>query len=214
MENIAALLKTVAHLRSPQGCPWDREQTHESLQRCLIEESAEVLQAIDHRDDQWLCEELGDLLLQVVLHSQIASERGAFDFDKVVKNLKDKLVRRHPHVFSESPVDSAADAHARWNAIKAEEKKAKGIDPEAEAVPLPPALPALTYAAAVCRRLKKDPETWLELSATIKENKDFFELMDTKEDITMILFLASVHAMQQGWDLESQLRSFMGELID
>lgn len=126
---IIHLLKTVEHLHGPDGCPWDKEQTHESLRRCLKEESQEVLEAIDNNDDANLCEELGDLLLQVLMHSQIAKKRGAFDFAAVAKGLDEKLIRRHPHVFGGEKALTGDEALARWNAIKAEEKKAKMIKP-------------------------------------------------------------------------------------
>ena len=93
------LLEIVEVLRSPDGCSWDREQTHESLKKCFMDETEEVMQAIDHKDDENLCEELGDVLLQVLLNAEIAKERGAFDFQDVVQGLSEKLIRRHPHVF-------------------------------------------------------------------------------------------------------------------
>jgi len=101
------LLEIVQTLRGVNGCPWDREQTHESLKTCLIEECYEVIEAIDNRDDENLCEELGDVLLQVVMHSQIASEGERFGMDEVIDGISRKLVRRHPHVFGEK---KAADA--------------------------------------------------------------------------------------------------------
>ncbi len=118
------LEKIVRILRSPQGCAWDREQTHESLKKCLTEESGEVIQAIDNKDDVNLCEELGDLLLQVLLHSEIARERGAFSFGDVVQGLSDKLIRRHPHVFGDvKQPDNPEEALALWKEIKRMEKE-------------------------------------------------------------------------------------------
>src|ERR1700677_5223682 len=101
---IGDLLKVMAKLRSPNGCPWDREQTHLSLRRHAIEEVYELIDAIETRDDHEMAEELGDLLLQVVFHAQMAKERGAFDFEKVCRVLTEKLIRRHPHVFGMTKV--------------------------------------------------------------------------------------------------------------
>ena len=121
-EPVARLREIVARLRGPGGCPWDHEQTHASLRTALVEETYEVLAAIEANDDPNLREELGDLLLHVVMHSQIASERGTFDFDAVAAEIGDKMIRRHPHVFG---ADRASDSHAvlrRWDEIKRAEK--------------------------------------------------------------------------------------------
>jgi len=120
------LLEIVSILRCPQGCPWDREQTHETLKKCLTDETEEVLQAIDKKDDKNLCEELGDVLLQVLMNSEIAKERGAFDFSDVVQTLSDKMIRRHPHVFGdiETP-ENGEDALKLWKEVKQKEKANK-----------------------------------------------------------------------------------------
>lgn len=118
-------LDIIAKLRAPGGCPWDMEQTHESLKKCLIEESGEVIEAIDNKDDENLCEELGDLLLQVVMHAQIAAEEGRFTMDDVVQGVSEKMVRRHPHVFGDAKVTSVEEGLDLWNAIKQQEKNHK-----------------------------------------------------------------------------------------
>ena len=118
-------LDIIAQLRAPGGCPWDQKQTHESLKGCLLEESQEVLDAIDNKDDDNLCEELGDVLLQVVMHAQIAAEEGRFTMDDVVQGVSEKMVRRHPHVFGGIKVDSVEEGLDLWNAIKAQEKAQK-----------------------------------------------------------------------------------------
>lgn len=124
--DIEELREIIKILRSPDGCPWDKSQTNESMKPCLTNESQEVLDAIDAKDDDNLCEELGDVLLQILLHSEIASERGAFSFDDVIQVLADKMIRRHPYVFSDETVpESQEERHARWQAIKAEEKRKK-----------------------------------------------------------------------------------------
>ena len=118
-------LEIIAKLRAPDGCPWDQKQTHESLKECLLEESQEVLDAIDSKDDENLCEELGDVLLQVVMHAQIAAEENRFTMEDVVQCVAEKMVRRHPHVFGDIKVDSVEEGLDLWNAIKAQENASK-----------------------------------------------------------------------------------------
>ena len=117
------LLEIVADLRGPEGCEWDKAQTHETMKKCLVDESEEVLQAIDKQDDENLCEELGDVLLQVLMNAQIASERGAFSIQDVIQGIADKLIRRHPHVFGdvEKPTNPE-DALALWKQVKQQER--------------------------------------------------------------------------------------------
>lgn len=124
--DINELLEIIEVLRSENGCEWDRAQTHESLKKCLIDESQEVLSAIDNKDDENLCEELGDLLLQVLMNTEIAKERGAFDFSKVVQGLSDKLIRRHPHVFGDEVRPSTPEESLKlWRKVKQKEKETK-----------------------------------------------------------------------------------------
>ncbi len=119
------LVDIIAELRSDHGCPWDREQTYESLKKCLADETQEVYDAVDNHDMENLCEELGDVLLQVMLNSQIAKEEGAFTIDDVISGLCKKLIRRHPHVFGDAKVSSTEEGLALWNAIKEQEKAEK-----------------------------------------------------------------------------------------
>ncbi len=119
------LIDIIAELRSDHGCPWDREQTYESLKKCLADETQEVYDAVDNHDMENLCEELGDVLLQVMLNSQIAKEEGAFTIDDVISGLCKKLIRRHPHVFGDAKVSSTEEGLALWNAIKEQEKAEK-----------------------------------------------------------------------------------------
>jgi len=142
------LKEIVAILRSPEGCPWDREQTHQSIRKNLIEEAYEVLETIDDDDPDAMCEELGDLLLQIMLHSQMAAEDGYFSVEDVVAALNSKLIRRHPHVFGEMAAEDAEEALANWDEIKRQEKAAKGVDVEAQSklAGIPRELPALMYA--------------------------------------------------------------------
>ena len=121
-KNLEELIAVIAKLRSPEGCPWDREQTHASLRPNMIEEAYEAVDAIDDNDMKHLREELGDVLLQVLLHSQIASESGEFTIEDVAKELKDKLIHRHPHVFGDAQIDSPDGVVDAWEKLKAEEK--------------------------------------------------------------------------------------------
>ena len=144
----ARLHEIVGILRSPEGCPWDREQTHESIRKNLIEETYEVLETIDEDDPEHMQEELGDLLLQIMLHSQMEEELGTFTVYDVIQALNDKLIFRHPHVFGESSAKDAESALQNWEQMKAEEKRRKGLSPEkASALDgIPRDLPALMKA--------------------------------------------------------------------
>ena len=139
------LCEIVAKLRAPGGCPWDREQTHESLLPALIEEAYEMAEAARAKDDAHFREELGDLLLLIVMHAEIARESGRFDIDEIVRELSDKLVRRHPHVFGTSDARDAGAVLKQWEAIKREEKKGDSH----YLASLPKALPALMRAQKV-----------------------------------------------------------------
>src|SRR5207245_9512622 len=123
------LVAVQARLRAPDGCPWDREQTHESLRTYLIEEAYEVLEALESRNDAKFAEEMGDLLLQIVFHSQMAQERGGFTISDVIREIHDKMIRRHPHVFGETRAKDAADVLRNWEQIKAEERRSKAKNP-------------------------------------------------------------------------------------
>ena len=121
-KNLEELISVIAKLRAPDGCPWDRAQTHSTLRPNMIEEAYEAVDAIDDNDMAHLRDELGDVLLQVLLHSQIASENGDFNIEDVAKELKDKLIHRHPHVFGDAKIDTADDVKEAWDKLKEEEK--------------------------------------------------------------------------------------------
>ncbi len=123
MNYLEELVNTVKILRSPNGCPWDREQTHQSIRRNMLEEAYEAVEAIDENDVEHLKEELGDVLLQVLLHSQIAADNNEFNIQDVAKILNDKLIHRHPHVFSDQKVNNSDDVIVNWEKLKKEEKK-------------------------------------------------------------------------------------------
>lgn len=150
------LLRIIAHLRSPQGCPWDREQTHASLKGNMVEECYEALEAIDSGQPAKLCEELGDVLLQIVLHAQIAAEAGEFQMSDVVAGITAKLVRRHPHVFGQTHVDSAQEVSLRWEQLKARERSGRSSTLDG----LPRNMPALSYSEAMQRRAARMGFDW------------------------------------------------------
>jgi tetrapyrrole methylase family protein/MazG family protein len=154
-----AFQNTIAHLRSPEGCPWDQEQTHASLRTHLLEECYEVLHAIDNGNMEALMEELGDLTLQIVLQAQIATESNDFRMDEVLANINDKLIRRHPHVFGELELDGVDQVLHNWESLKASEREVGGVDEGAlEGVPL--GLPALSQANEIQDRAARVGFDW------------------------------------------------------
>ncbi|MEK7868762.1 MAG: nucleoside triphosphate pyrophosphohydrolase, partial [Nitrospirota bacterium] len=157
-ERFSKLIDLMATLRAPNGCPWDRKQTHESLKPYLLEEAYEVLETIDHRDNAKLKEELGDVLLQVIFHSQIASESGTFTIDEVVDHLAAKLVRRHPHVFGDQDAATkpanGEQVLSQWEEIKRAERQAAG-GAQSALDGVPKALPALLRAYQVQARASR-----------------------------------------------------------
>jgi len=154
MHAMEELKATIARLRAPDGCPWDQEQTHASLVRCLIDEVSELIDTIDRGDLPHMREELGDVLIQIVFHAQLATEAGAFTLEDVARDVNEKLVRRHPHVFGAGKLDTAEQVLVQWEQIKAGEKKhgpaAGGVFKE-----LPARLPALMFAEAVWKQIEK-----------------------------------------------------------
>ena len=151
-----AAQEVIAHLRAPEGCPWDREQTHESLRRFLIEEAWEVLEAIEEGDAAALAEELGDLLLQIVLHAQIATEEGRFRMGDVLQRIIRKMIHRHPHVWGDTDVQGDPEAVLRnWEELKRAEKAAIGKEEEFLLDGLPRGMPALLEALRIQERAAK-----------------------------------------------------------
>jgi len=180
----AALSRLVTRLRAPGGCPWDREQTRASLRPFVIEEAYEVADAIDRDDPDDLCEELGDLLLQVLLHAQIANEEGLFTLGQVLDGLAAKLVRRHPHVFGNVTADDAQTVLANWQAIKAGEKQVKAISEQLSASNasaldgVPRSLPGLTLADAIQKKAAKVGFDWPDVRGVVaKVHEEVEELM-------------------------------------
>ncbi len=173
-------VETIARLRAPDGCPWDREQTHSSLARYLIEESYEVLEAIHGEDRKKLCEELGDLLLQIVLNAQVAKDEGTFDIEDVARSINEKMIARHPHVFTDAKLESSGEVKAQWEEIKDAERKNKNPDQDQSAMDgITKALPALMQALKVSEKAVSqgfDWETeggvWSQLESEILELKE------------------------------------------
>lgn len=184
LNEISSLLQIVADLRGPNGCPWDKEQTHLTLAKYAIEETFEMVEAIEGQSDLELCEELGDVLFQVVLHSQLANERKAFAFQDVVQSISEKIVRRHPHVFAEIDPGSTADVIRRWDEIKAEEKKLKALRSAAkkpnpntasalgfEPLETPKGLPALQTADKIGEKTERLDFDWSHAKDVIRHLK-------------------------------------------
>jgi len=170
----------MAKLRSPKGCPWDREQDHMTLRRHAIEEVYELMDAIEAGDDHEMAEELGDLLLQVVFHCQMAKERGAFNFEKVAQLIADKLIRRHPHVFGTTKVKDIDEVWANWEKIKQAEKHGTKHQRDSALDGIPKHLPALLRAEKLVKKARKaklltPPKSKVRLSKAVLA-KRLFEL--------------------------------------
>lgn len=155
---IEDLLEIMRILRSPEGCPWDREQDHASIKKSLIEETYEVIEAINKQDDHLLCEELGDVLLQVVFHAEMADERKAFDFSDVTDGICKKLIERHPHVFGDIKVDNSAEVLVNWEQIKSKSKNRKTQTDKMLSVPRE--LPALMRSTKLQEKAAKVGFDW------------------------------------------------------
>lgn len=160
------LVQVMARLRAEDGCPWDREQTHHTLRSYLLEESCEAIEAIEAGDDEELCQELGDVLLQIVFHAQIAREDGRFTADDVCRAIVDKLIRRHPHVFGDVEVDDADHVKQNWDRIKRDEK-GEAQTPRSAVDGVPRHLPALLRAQRIQERASQKGFDWDELSGPL-----------------------------------------------
>lgn len=204
MTAIDELRLTMARLRAPDGCPWDREQTHQTLTRCLIDECSELLDTIDRNDLPHMREELGDVLIQVVFHAQLAAERGDFDFDDVAREINAKLIRRHPHVFGDSRADDSAQVIEVWEKVKAQEKAAAGKAESTLFKALPPRLPALLYAEAVWKQIQKQalPVTGVVDSAQVESLGSRLD----ERTLGQMLFELAAAARARGLDPEGALR--------
>ncbi|WP_031548941.1 nucleoside triphosphate pyrophosphohydrolase [Parvularcula oceani] len=215
--SIDALRELMRKLRDPQGgCPWDVEQTSASIARYAIEEAYEVVDAIENGSDADLRDELGDLLLQVVFHSQMADERGAFSFEDVTESVVTKMVRRHPHVFGDAEERSAEGQTRAWEEIKAEERAEKGEDDSALSG-LPVGLPALTRAEKLGKRAAKTGFDWPDAQGVIAKIREELEEVEealsgrdekaVREELGDLLFSVANLTRTLGVDGESALRA-------
>lgn len=221
-EEMQSLVETIWRLRQPDGCPWDRKQTHESIGKNMIEEAYEALDCIEAGDEAHLREELGDVLMQVVLHAQIAADAGAFTMADVARDINDKLIRRHPHVFGECSADSADEVLAIWDSVKLAEKGAKDAD-AAEAGErlegllegVPRSLPALMEAQKVSRKAASagfEWETVADVWDKVAEERAEFEAeapgtAERELEFGDLLFALVNVARKEGIDAESALRA-------
>jgi uncharacterized protein YabN with tetrapyrrole methylase and pyrophosphatase domain len=190
------LLKVMAKLRSPQGCPWDREQDHKTLRFHAVEEVYELMDAIEAEDDHEMLEELGDLFLQVVFHCQLANERGAFNFEQVARNITEKLIRRHPHVFGNAKAKTVDAVWAQWEQIKKAEKQGTRHHRPSALDGIPRHLPALLRAEKLVRKARK-AKLLPKSSASEK----------SKSALARRLFALAEQAQSRGWSAEELLRA-------
>src|SRR5881296_353461 len=200
---IEQVLKVMARLRAPQGgCPWDLEQDHVTLRYHAVEEVYELMDAIEAGDDHEMIEELGDLLLQIVFHCQLAKERGAFDFDHVARHITDKLVRRHPHVFGETKVKNVDEVWANWEKIKHAEKHGTRHARPSALDGIPNHLPSLLRVEKLVKKARKAK---LLNGLTAPGNVSSKKLLADK------LFDLAAYAQSKGWSAEELLRAEAGK---
>lgn len=197
MPSIDELLAVMARLRSPTGCPWDLEQDHRSLRYHAVEEVYELMDAIEAGDDSEMAEELGDLLLQVVFHCQLAKERGAFDFERVARQITEKLIRRHPHVFGTVKVKNVDEVWANWEKIKKDEKQGARQARHSALDGIPKHLPALMRAEKLVKKARK---------ANLLDHGRKRKSPD-KREIARQLFDLARQAQERGWSAEELLRA-------
>lgn len=202
------LVRVMARLRAADGCPWDREQTHASLAPHLLEETHVVLDAIDADDRERLREELGDILLQVAFHSQLAADDRAWDIDDVAQGIVEKLIRRHPHVFGDVQVEGADEVLVNWERIKAEEKGERPLEDD-----IPPTLPALARASKVQRRAAGWGFEWRSVASALEALKEEVGELEARtdgdnaeEEVGDVLFATVAVARRLGVDPETALR--------
>jgi tetrapyrrole methylase family protein/MazG family protein len=209
LSQFSALVDIIARLRAPDGCPWDRKQTHASLRENLLAECYEVLEALDEGDPAQLRDELGDLLMQIVLHAQIASEAGEFGLGEVVNNINTKLIHRHPHIFGSRKVKDAAEVTHNWELLKQEEREA-GVSMLAG---IPREMPALALSQRVQGRVARVGFDWEDVSGIIEklaeevsELKAAASQEEKAAEFGDLLFTLANLARREGVDLESALR--------
>ena len=213
------LTEIMRRLRGENGCPWDKEQTHKSLKRYLLEESYEVLDAIDAADDAALCDELGDVLLQVVFHAQIAAEQGRFTVEDVLAAVNGKMRRRHPHVFGEGSAANAAAVLTQWEAIKAGEKSADGA--KRQVMKLNYNLPALLLAQKVQDKAARVGFDWPDISGPwhkvyeeLEELKQAGDSERQADELGDVIFALVNLARFMNFDAEDSLRHTIKKFVE
>ncbi len=213
MSSFEQFQEIIAHLRAPEGCPWDRKQTHQTLRKYLLEEAHEVLEAIDNDDAQALSEELGDLLLQIVLHTQIAIDDGEFRMTDVLSYINRKMIRRHPHVWSDVSVSDADQVVTNWEAIKQNERAEKGTPRESLLDGVPKGLPALMQANEYTARAAKPGFDWHSVDAVVAKVREELDEVLTAvnddhrvEEMGDLLFVIVNWARWLGIEPETALR--------
>ena len=217
--DVADLVRIMEVLRSPDGCPWDREQTHQSIRRDMLEEAYEVAEAIDEENPEHLKEELGDVLLQVVFHARMAQEKGWFDFKDVVDGVCQKMVFRHPHVFGSVEADNTEQALNTWDTQKQQEKGQKTVGDTLDAVAR--SLPGLMRAEKIQSKARKAGFDWDEtekavekLSEEVEELKQAIrEKSNTQEELGDVLFAAAKVGRFLGHDSEQALHGTCEKFI-
>jgi tetrapyrrole methylase family protein/MazG family protein len=212
LNKFAALREIIAKLRAPDGCPWDRKQTHLTLRESFLQECYEVLESLDEKDAKKLREELGDLLLHIVLQAQIAQEAGEFNIDDVILGINEKLIYRHPHVFSTAKVKDAEEVLHNWQELKQQEKDKKGIK-ESLLASVPKNLPALSYSQEIQDRVAQVGFDWEndqgvieKLAEEVAEFKQAKSAPEKNEEFGDIMFTMANIARRQGIELEVALR--------
>ena len=196
---VQSVLEIMSRLRAPDGCPWDKEQDHESLKFHAVEEVYELIDAIEAGDDHEMQEELGDLLLQVVFHCQLAKERKVFDFNAVCQTLAEKLTRRHPHVFGDTKADDIDEVWANWEKIKRAEKEGTHLERHSAMDGIPKHLPALQYAEKLAKKARKAKLIPAETPPASKLPEDPALLGESLLELAM-------DAQSKGWSAEALLR--------
>lgn len=213
LKTFEAIVQVMKTLRSPSGCPWDQEQTHKSIASCALEEVCELIEAIETDNEENLIEELGDVLLQVVFHAEMARQENRFDIFTVIEKLNQKLISRHPHVFSDKAVKTTEDALKNWHDVKALEKK---TTPETEGFGVPIHLPALQRADKIGKKTKKLKFDWEKVSQVMasveSEVQEFKEAVESgkmsnmQDEFGDVLFTLVQVARHLGIDSEQALR--------
>lgn len=210
--NIGDLREIMRILRAPGGCPWDAEQNHESIKKNLIEETYEVIEAINKQDPELLMEELGDVMLQVVFHTAMEEEKGVFNLDDVADGICKKLIERHPHVFGDISVNGTDDVLTNWDAIKRNSKKQKTTTQTMESVPRE--LPALMRAAKLqSKAAKSGAELSVDAAAYAAEKADALKNGVSIENIGELLFAAVAAARKADIDPEEALTAVSDEFL-